>query len=76
MPDQRRTNVHVEGRRSRFTDTTRSICFYDSIVVFERGVVQNLYAPRVGVSELGPGIVVDQSGLRLLNPGESVPQDT
>jgi len=67
---------YIEGRRTEFTDTTRSICFYDSVVVFERGVVQNLYAPRVGVSELGPGMVVDKSGLRLLNPGERVPQDT
>jgi len=67
---------YLTGRRSKFTDTTRSICFYDSLVVFERGVVQNLYAPRVGLSNFGPGIVMDQRGHRLLDPGESVPQDT
>jgi hypothetical protein len=67
---------YLKDRRTKFTDTTRSICFYDSMVVFERGSVQNLYAPRVGASNLGPGIVVDQRGPRLLDPGERVPQDT
>ncbi len=63
-------------RGNGITDTTRSICFDDSMLVFECGVVQNLYAPRIGLSNLGPGIVMDERGLRLLDPGESVPQET
>ena len=67
---------YIEGGRTMFTDSTRSISFYDSLVVFERGIVQNLYSPRVGRDQTEPGIVVDQRGLRVLDPGESVPQDT
>jgi cephalosporin hydroxylase len=67
---------YVKDRRSKFTDTTRSISFYDSMVVFERGIVQNLYAPVIGTGDGNPGIVIDSKGLRVLDAGESVPQDT
>jgi hypothetical protein len=34
-----------------FTRTTHSICFYDSIVVFERGTYTRKWAPRFGLEE-------------------------
>jgi 23S rRNA U2552 (ribose-2'-O)-methylase RlmE/FtsJ len=67
---------YIKDKRSTFTDTTRSISFYDSLVVLERGIVQNLHAPIVGNHDGANGIVIDDKGLRLLDPGESVPQDT
>ena len=67
---------YIAGGRTGFTDATRSICFYDSLVVIERGIVQNLYSPRVGRDQTEPGLVIDQKGLRVLDPGEPVPQDT
>jgi len=67
---------YIRDKRSTFTDTTRSISFYDSLVIFERGIVQNLYAPVIGTDDGNPGIVIDSKGLRVLDAGESVPQDT
>jgi hypothetical protein len=67
---------YAPGRRTQFTDTTRSICSYDSMVVFERGMVQNVYSPMAGSQQTEPGLVIDQRGFRLLDPGEPVPQDT
>ena len=67
---------YSRDKRSTFTDTTRSISFYDSLVIFERGIVQNLYAPVIGTDDGNPGIVIDSKGLRVLDAGESVPQDT
>jgi hypothetical protein len=67
---------YIKDKRSTFTDTTRSISFYDSLVIFERGIVQNLYAPVTGTGDGSPGIVIDRKGLRVLDAGESVPQDT
>ena len=58
------------------TNSTRSISFYDSLVVFERGIVQNLYSPRVGEDQTEPGLIIDKRGLRVLDRGEPVPQDT
>ena len=46
------------------------------MVVFERGIVQNLYAPVISTHDGATGIVIDGKGLRVLDPGESVPQDT
>jgi hypothetical protein len=67
---------YIKDRRSTFTDTTRSMSFYDSMVVFERGIVQNLFAPVISTGDGATGIVIDDKGLRVLDPGESVPQDT
>jgi SAM-dependent methyltransferase len=36
---------------SEFTRTTHSMCFYDSIVVFERGLYTKKWAPRIGREE-------------------------
>jgi SAM-dependent methyltransferase len=33
---------------TEFTRTTNSVCFYDSIVVFERGVTTKKWAPQIG----------------------------
>jgi SAM-dependent methyltransferase len=36
---------------SVFTQTTHSMCFYDSIIVFERGTYTKKWAPRIGREE-------------------------
>lgn len=33
---------------SDFTHTTQSMCFYDSVIVFERGTTTKKWAPRIG----------------------------
>ncbi len=39
------------GAATEFTRTTHSICFYDSVVVFERGLYTKKWAPRIGREE-------------------------
>ncbi len=36
---------------TQFTRTTHSVCFYDSVVVFERGLYTKKWAPRIGREE-------------------------
>ena len=36
---------------TQFTRTTHSICFYDSVIVFERGLYTKKWAPRIGREE-------------------------
>ncbi len=37
--------------RTEFTRTTHSMCFYDSVIVFERGLYTRKWAPRIGREE-------------------------
>jgi SAM-dependent methyltransferase len=36
---------------SEFTHTTHSMCFYDSVIAFERGLYTKKWAPRIGREE-------------------------
>jgi hypothetical protein len=36
---------------TEFTRTTHAICFYDSVIVFERGRYTKKFAPRIGREE-------------------------
>lgn len=36
---------------TEFTQTTHSMCFYDSVIVFERGLYTKKWAPRIGREE-------------------------
>jgi SAM-dependent methyltransferase len=44
---------HARGALAptEFTRTTQSMCFYDSVVVFERGLTTKKWAPRIGKEE-------------------------
>jgi SAM-dependent methyltransferase len=44
---------HARGEPppTEFTRTTRSMCFYDSAIVFERGLTTKKWAPRIGKEE-------------------------
>jgi len=53
-----------------FTDTTLSISFYDSLVIFERGELPNRVAPRIGGTEKRPELVFEDHVLRILQEGE------
>ena len=57
------------GQRTVFTDTTLSLHFYDSLVIFERGYLPNRVGPRIGARG-GPAIVYEDGILRALEPGE------
>ena len=39
-----------ESAATDFTRTTHAICFYDSVIVFERGRYTKKWAPRIGRS--------------------------
>jgi SAM-dependent methyltransferase len=41
---------HARGalQPTEFTRTTQSMCFYDSVIVFERGTTTKKWAPRIG----------------------------
>jgi hypothetical protein len=53
-----------------FTDTTLSICFYDSLVIFERGELTNRTAPQIDGGKKRPDIVYQDHRLRQLDEGE------
>jgi hypothetical protein len=44
---------HTRGdlEPTEFTRTTHSMCFYDSVIVFERGLYTKKWAPRIGKEE-------------------------
>ena len=61
---------YAGGERTAFTDTTLSMHFYDSLVIFEKGLLPNRVAPRTG-AQPGPAIVHQDGILRELEPGET-----
>lgn len=65
---------YAGGKRTAFTDTTLSMHFYDSLVIFEKGLLPNRVAPRTGARP-GPAIVHQDGILRALEPGE-IPQQS
>jgi cephalosporin hydroxylase len=64
---------YARDKRTEFTDTTLSMHFYDSLVIFEKGWIPNRVAPRTGAAG-GPAIIYHDGVLRALDPGEKPPQ--
>jgi len=61
---------YAGGKRTAFTDTTLSMHFYDSLVIFEKGLLPNRVAPRTGAQPGAPAVVHQDGILRALEPGE------